>query len=123
MVWRFKLFLIFKERCLKQRNATFTPSNLIFFIVYELDIWSRDLHFDFTLKDYLFKGVKLAKDADPDKYSYSGYGIGFDSRSLFHFQILTGVRVDMTSSVHIDNKKKDILILEKGPTQGLDVLQ
>ena len=28
--------------------------------------------------------------------------------------------VDMSSSVHADNKKKDILILGKGPTQGLD---
>ena len=28
--------------------------------------------------------------------------------------------VDMSSSVHIDNKGKDILILHKGPTQGLD---
>ena len=27
---------------------------------------------------------------------------------------------DMTSSVHIDNKKKDILTLGKAPTQGLD---
>ena len=27
---------------------------------------------------------------------------------------------DMSSSVHIDNKKKCILILAKGPTQGLD---
>ena len=26
----------------------------------------------------------------------------------------------MSSSVHIDNKKKDILILGKGPMQGLD---
>ena len=28
--------------------------------------------------------------------------------------------VDMSSSVHIDNKGKDILILGKGPTQTLD---
>ena len=28
--------------------------------------------------------------------------------------------VDMSSYVHIDNKKKDILILGKGLTQGLD---
>ena len=28
--------------------------------------------------------------------------------------------VDMTLSVHIDNKKKDILIFGKGPTEGLD---
>ena len=26
----------------------------------------------------------------------------------------------MSSSVHIDNKKKDTLILGKGPTQGLE---
>ena len=28
--------------------------------------------------------------------------------------------VDMGSSVHIDNKAKDILMLGKGPTQGLN---
>ena len=27
---------------------------------------------------------------------------------------------DMSSSVHIDNKNKDILILGEGPTQGFD---
>ena len=56
-----------------------------FFIVYELDTWSRDLNSDFILKDYLFGGVKLAKNADPDKYIHTGYGIGFDSRSEFLF--------------------------------------
>ena len=29
-------------------------------------------------------------------------------------------RADMSSSVYIDNKKKDILILGKGPRNGLD---
>ena len=28
--------------------------------------------------------------------------------------------VDMSSSAHVDNKKKNILILGKGPTQGLE---
>ena len=27
---------------------------------------------------------------------------------------------DMSSSMHIDNRKKDILILDEGSTQGLD---
>ena len=27
---------------------------------------------------------------------------------------------ELSSSVHIDNKRKDILILGEGPTQGLD---
>ena len=30
--------------------------------------------------------------------------------------------VDMSSSVHTDNKNKDILILGAGPTQGLDYI-
>ena len=28
--------------------------------------------------------------------------------------------VNMSSSVHIDNKEKDVLILDKSPIQGLD---
>ena len=53
--------------------------------MYELDRWSQDLNAKFTLKDYLFGAVKLTKNADPNKYSYSEYGIGFDSRSIISF--------------------------------------
>ena len=64
---------------LKTKNATFTPSNRInFLIVNKLDAWLRDFNFHVTLKDCLFGGVKLAKDTDPDKCVHSGYGIGFD---------------------------------------------
>ena len=71
----------------------------------------------------MFGGVKWTKNADPEKYSYSGFGIGFDTRGEFSLTdgsvgknvIIFGV--DMRSSVHIDNKGKDILILGKGPTQ------
>ena len=74
----------------------------------------------------MFGAAKLTKNADPNKYKYSGYDIGFDSRSEFLLPdssmdknvIIFGV--DMSSSVHIDNKKKDILILGISPTQGLD---
>ena len=72
--------LIFKGNYLKQKNATYTPPNRInFFIGYELDTWPRHLSTDFTLKDYLFGGVKLAKNIDPEKFVYAGYGIGIDS--------------------------------------------
>ena len=37
------------------------------FVVYELDMWPQDLNTDFTLKDCLFKAVKLTKHADTDK--------------------------------------------------------
>ena len=80
---------------------------------------------DFTLENCLFGAVKLTKNADVDKYKYFGYGIGFDGKRVFSHPtgsfgnntIIFGV--DMSSSVHIDNKKTYILILGKVPTQGL----
>ena len=75
---------------------------------------------------YFKEDVKLAKNADPDKYVYNNYSIGFDSCSDFSLPdgsvgkniIIFGV--GMSSSVHIHNKKKDIWILDKRSTQGLD---
>ena len=29
---------------------------------------------------------------------------------------------DMSTSTHVDNKKKDILLLGRGPTQGLETI-
>ena len=74
----------------------------------------------------LFGSAKLTRNADLHKYRYSGYGIGFDSRSEISLPesnmgknvIIFGA--DMNASVHIDNKGKDTLILGEGPTQGLD---
>ena len=81
----------------------------------------------FKLGNSLFGAVKLTKNADPDRCWYSGYGIGFDTRGSFSFSDSSGsgrndivVGADMTSSAHVGNKKKNILILDKGPTQGLD---
>ena len=54
------------------------------------------------------------------------YGIGFDKKLGFSFpnggfdQNLIIFVVDMSSSVHVDNKKKDILVLGEGPTQRLE---
>ena len=62
---------------------------------------------------------------DIDKCQHSGYGIGFKRKSSFSFpgdgfgQNVLIFGADMSSSVHVDNKKKDILVLWKGPTQGL----
>ena len=53
--------------------------------------------------------------------------MGFDSRSWFSFtdgsmgkNVIILERADRSSSLHIDNKNKDILILGEWPTQGLD---
>ena len=53
--------------------------------MYKLDRWSQHLNAKFTLKDCYFGAVKLTKNVYPNKYSYSGCGIGFDSRSYFQF--------------------------------------
>ena len=56
--------------------------------------------------------VNLTKDADIDKYGYSGYGTGFDRRSNFSFpgggfgQNVLIFGVDISFSAHIDNKKR-----------------
>ena len=81
---------------------------------------------DPTLKKCLFGAVTLTKNSDIEKYGYSGYWIGFDRRSSYSFpggrfgQNLLIFGADMCSSAHIDNNKKDILVLRKGPTQGLE---
>ena len=68
----------------------------------------------------------MTKNADIDKYGYSVHEIGFDGRSSFSFpgggfgQNVLIFGADMSSSAHIDNKKKDVLVLRKGPTQGLE---
>ena len=87
---------------------------------------SRDLNADFTLNNWLFGSVVLTKNVDPDKYKYSSYGIGFDYRSELSFTdtdvgknvIIFGA--DLKSSVHIDNKNKNILIFGGRPKQGLN---
>ena len=60
-----------------------------------------------------------------DQYKYSEYGIGFDRKRSYSIGNETGRNViifgvDMSSSTKVDNRKKDILNLSKGPTQGLE---
>ena len=69
----------------------------------------------------------MTKNANVGKYSYSGYGIGFDTPGLFSMSNNSGIGknlmifgTEMSSSVHIYNKRKYILILGKDPTDGLD---
>ena len=76
-----------------------------------------------TIWNYLFGLVKSTKHVDVGLYNYSTYGIVFDRKGSYSIgneigrnMIVFGI--DMSSSLHIVNKKKDILILGKGPTQG-----
>ena len=69
--------------------------------------------------------VKLTTHPNIDQYKYSGYGIGFHRGSVYSFGNGFGRNViifgaDMNLSIKIYNRKNDILIRGKGPTQGLD---
>ena len=74
----------------------------------------------------MFGAVKITKNADISKYKYSEYGIEFYGKENFSHPsgafsnnaIIFGV--DMSSSVHVDKKKKGILILGDSATQRLD---
>ena len=85
------------------------------YIDYELGASSSYID-DPTFKNCLFRAVTLTKNADSDKYGYSGYGIEFDRRGSFSFpgggygQNVLIVGADMSSSAHIDNKNKDTRI-------------
>ena len=122
-----KIRVKFNGSCLKQTNKlTYTHKTIgNIYIVYELGPFSSNNN-DPTLKNCLFGAVTLTKNTDIDKYKYSDYGIWFDRRSSFSFpgggfgQNVLILGVDMNSSSHIDNKKEDILVLGKRPTQGLE---
>ena len=121
-----KIRVQFTRSCLRQPNFAFSHKKVVnIYIVYELGASSSHIN-NPILKNCLFGAVTLTKNADIEKYRYSGYGIGFDRRSSFSFpsggfgQNVLIFGADMSSSIHIDNKKKDILVLGRGPTQGLE---
>ena len=110
-----KIKVQFTGSCLKQPKFTFTHKKVvnIYIVYYELGA-SSSHDSDPTIKNCLFGAVTLTKNADFEKYKYSGYGIGFDRRSCFSFtgsgfgQNVLIFGADMSTSIHIDNKKRDI---------------
>ena len=113
----------FKGSFLKQDRVSFDHRKILnIHIVYEIN---ENFEIDSypMLENCLFGAVKLIKHPDIDQYKYSGYGIGFVRKGFFSLEIDRHVLifgVDVSSSSHIDKKKKYILILGKGPTQGLE---
>ena len=56
--------------------------------VLEINLWSYVQDADFTLGNSSFGAVKLPKNADPEKYFYSGYSIGFGAREIFYYMMI-----------------------------------
>ena len=121
-----KIRLEFNGSCLKQTQIQYTHRTIVNIYIFDELGASDSNDSDPTLKNCLFGTVTLTKNADIEKYGYSGFGIGFDRRLSFSFPgVGFGQNVlifgkDMSSYVHINNKKKDILVLGKRPRQGLE---
>ena len=115
----------FIRTCFKQNKISFDHGKIVnIYIVYEIN---RNFEIDSysTSENCFFGAVKLTKHPDIDKYKYSRYGIEFDRKGFFSLGNEIGRNVKifgvvMSSFPHIDNKEKDILILGKDPTQGLE---
>ena len=119
----------FDRVCLKQDKVTFNHRKIVnIYIVYEIIRIANingNRNSNLAVQNVLFGAVSLSKNVNVNKYRYSGYGIVFDRTSSFSFPgggdgqnvIIFGAY--MNSSIHVDNKGKDILILGKGPMQGL----
>ena len=76
-----KIRVKFSRSCLKQPKISYNHGAIVnIHIVYELGASSSN-----KFKNCLFGAVTLTKNADFDKYIYSGYGIGFDRRSSCSF--------------------------------------
>ena len=111
----------FSGSCLKQDKVTFNHGKIVnIYIAYEI---SKSINISdyLTLINCLFEAVSVTKIVDIGRYGYSGYGIEFDRHGSFSFpgtglgrNVIT-FGVDMSSSAKIDNRKRDVLILGKGP--------
>ena len=121
-----KIRVEFNGSYLKEDCITFTDAKVVrIYFVYEI---SKSISIsDYpSLQSCLFRAVTLTNIADIDKYKHSGYGIWFDGHEIFSSPG-TGLGrnvaifgVNMSLSIKVDNRKKDILILGKGPTQRLE---
>ena len=99
------------EDCVKQEKITINPGKIVnIYIVYEME-QSFNISSYPTLESCLLGAVELTKHVDVDLYKYFGYGIGFDRKGFYSIGNEVGRNViifvvDMSSSPHIDNKKK-----------------
>ena len=105
---------------MKQDKVTYAHGKIVkIYIVYEI---KYNISNYTTLGKYLFGTVNLTKNADTDMYKYSGYSIRFNIKGKFSVGYRFGrnciiLRVNISSSIRVDDKNKDILFFGKGPTQ------
>ena len=74
----------------------------------------------------MFSAIQITKNDDPDKYKYSGYCIGFDSKGSYTYtdggygKNVIIFRADMINSKHANNRTKNVLVLGGDFIQKID---
>ena len=109
----------------KSFSSLYSNFTLNFYIIYEINTWPRNLANNFTLNNCLFGTAKLVRNAIKSKFTYNCWGIAFDGEGSWRFGIdfarnAVIFGVDNSSSSHTDNQKNNFLVLDKGPTQGIN---
>ena len=96
------------------------------YIVFDLDVWPRNPTNNFKFKNFVFEPTSVIKSSDKEKYVYSGYEVTFECEGLWHImdnditRNVMNFGVDNSSLFHIDNCKKNFLVLGEGPTFGIN---
>ena len=75
-----KIVVAFSGNLLKQTKVAYNHRRIVnIYVTYKLQKRSND-NPDVALENSLFGAIKITKNFDVSKYSYSGYGIGFDAK-------------------------------------------
>lgn len=95
------------------------------YIVYELNVWSRNPTENFPLQNCLFGTVKLVRTAVKSKSIYNGQEIAFDGEGLQIYgkdfaKNVAIFGVDKTLSSHTDNQRNNFLLIGEVPTDGVN---
>ena len=134
------LFVYLSGNHFQQNNRIITTINkaisipfVNIYVVYKLDPISSTRNTDYTIQNTLFGAMKITKNTDSAKNNYTGYGLCFDEGSEFghtvkqgNFNRTTNAKnviifyVDMSSSVHATNREKNIYVVGKEFTQGIN---
>ena len=109
-----------------QSKALKLNNTVNIYIVYRLNTISSTRNTDYTIQNALFGAMKITKNTDYSKNSYTGYGICFDEgRNFSKGNINNGKNVIIfgvheSSSVQANNKANNIFVIGDLFVQGID---
>ena len=96
------------------------------YIVYRLNPISSTRNTDYTIQNSLFGAMKITKNTDYSKNSYTGYGICFDKGGVFSKGNINNGKnviifgVHESSLVHANNKTNNIFVIGDLFVQGIN---